>query len=108
MTNPYDGSPIPHAAHAANKQDIDAAVAAATSAYKASWAQFSPARKQACMLKFADLVERDAERLATLESLPTGKPVSPTIQFDIAHMAEVYRCNSPGCNSFGGSGIDMV
>lgn len=45
------------------------------------------------MLKFADLVERDAERLATLESLPTGKPVSPTIQFDIAHMAEVYRCN---------------
>ncbi|BCS24334.1 uncharacterized protein APUU_40778A [Aspergillus puulaauensis] len=91
VTNPYDGSPIPHAAHAANKQDIDAAVAAATSAYKTSWAQFSPARKQACMLKFADLVERDAERLATLESLPTGKPVSPTIQFDIAHMAEVYR-----------------
>ena len=47
------------------------------------------------MLKFADLVERDAKRLATLESLPTGKPVSPTMHFDIAHMAEVYRCKIP-------------
>ncbi|KAL4936400.1 hypothetical protein BDV06DRAFT_233444 [Aspergillus oleicola] len=91
VTNPYDESPISASAHAANQKDIDAAVAAATTAYKTSWAQTSPAQKQACMLKFADLVERDAEKLAMLESLPTGKPVTPTKMFDIAHMVEVWR-----------------
>ncbi|KAL4963132.1 aldehyde dehydrogenase domain-containing protein [Aspergillus stella-maris] len=91
VTNPYDESPIAASAHAANQSDIDAAVAAATTAYKTTWAQTSPAQKQACMLKFADLVERDAERLAILESLPTGKPVTPTKMFDIAHMVEVWR-----------------
>jgi acyl-CoA reductase-like NAD-dependent aldehyde dehydrogenase len=90
--NPYNETPIPHEAQAASASDVDAAVAAAKTAYKTSWASFSPAQRQACMLKFADLVERDAERLAILESLPTGKPVTPTMQFDIAHMVEVWRC----------------
>ncbi|KAL4953877.1 aldehyde dehydrogenase domain-containing protein [Aspergillus filifer] len=91
VVNPYDESPIAASAHAANQKDIDSAVATATTAYKTTWAQTSPAQKQACMLKFADLVERDAERLAVLESLPTGKPVTPTKMFDIAHMVEVWR-----------------
>ncbi|KAL4878765.1 aldehyde dehydrogenase domain-containing protein [Aspergillus karnatakaensis] len=91
VVNPYTGTQIPHAAHAATKHDIDAAVSAAQSAYKTTWAQTSPREKQACMLRFADLVEKHAERLAILESLPTGKPVTPTMQFDIAHMVEVYR-----------------
>ncbi|KAL4736045.1 aldehyde dehydrogenase domain-containing protein [Aspergillus similis] len=91
VVNPYDETPIPHEAQAASASDIDAAVAAAKTAYKTSWASVSPAQKQACMLKFADLVERDAERLAILESLPTGKPVTPTMHFDIAHMVEVWR-----------------
>ncbi|KAL4867891.1 hypothetical protein BDV12DRAFT_197752 [Aspergillus spectabilis] len=91
VTNPYDGTSIPHTAHIATKEDIDAAVSAAQTAYKTTWAKLSPREKQACMLRFADLVEKNAERLAILESLPTGKPVTPTIQFDIAHMVDVYR-----------------
>ncbi|KAL4908431.1 hypothetical protein BDW74DRAFT_175113 [Aspergillus multicolor] len=91
VINPYNESPIPYHAHAASPADIDSAVSAARTAYKTTWASFTPAQRQVCMLKFADLVERDAERLAILESLPTGKPVSPTMQFDIAHMVEVWR-----------------
>ncbi|KAL2821401.1 aldehyde dehydrogenase domain-containing protein [Aspergillus cavernicola] len=91
VINPYDGSPIPHTAHTASKEDIDAAVSAAQTAYKTSWKTLPAAEKRACMLRFADLVETHAERLATLESLPTGKPVTPTVHFDLAHMAEVYR-----------------
>ncbi|KAL3472174.1 aldehyde dehydrogenase domain-containing protein [Aspergillus californicus] len=102
VTNPYDGTEIPHAAHAASKEDIDAAVSAAQHAYKTSWRKLSPAEKQACMLKFADLVERDAQRLAILESLPTGKPVSPTVGFDVAHMAEVYRYYAGWIDKLGG------
>lgn len=46
------------------------------------------------MLRFAELVESNAERLATLECIPTGRPVTPTMKFDIAHMVQVYRCTS--------------
>lgn len=42
------------------------------------------------MLKFADLVEQHIGRLKTLESLPTGKPVSG-LDFDLTHMVQVYR-----------------
>lgn len=92
LVNPYDGSSIPRRVHVAGKDDVDIAVSAALKAYKGEWSTYSPAQRQACMLRFADLVERNAERLAALESLPTGRPVTPTMQFDIAHMAQVYRC----------------
>jgi aldehyde dehydrogenase (NAD+) len=93
--NPYDGSPIPHAAHIASKEDVDTAVAAATTAFKTTWGKLAPSERAKCMLRFADLVEQNADRLAALESLPTGKPVSPTKGFEIAHMVEVYRCMPP-------------
>lgn len=92
LVNPYDGSSIPRQVHVAGKDDVDTAVSAALKAYKGEWSTYSPAQRQTCMLRFADLVERNAEQLAALESLPTGRPVTPTMQFDIAHMAQVYRC----------------
>lgn len=94
LVNPCDGSPIAHQVQVAGKEDVETAVAAARKAYIGGWATYSPAQRQACMLRFADIVERDAERLVTLESLPIGRPVTPTMQFDIAHMAQVYRCMS--------------
>ncbi|KAL3444667.1 aldehyde dehydrogenase domain-containing protein [Aspergillus insuetus] len=91
LVNPYDGSPIPHAAHIASKEDVDTAVAAATTAFKTTWGKLAPSERAKCMLRFADLVEANADRLAALESLPTGKPVSPTKGFELAHLVEVYR-----------------
>lgn len=57
------------------------------------------------MNRFADLVEQHAERLAILESLPTGRPITPTMKFDIANMAQVYRCKS---GSTSASVLNMV
>lgn len=73
---------------------MDAAVSAANAAYQGAWGKFTPAQRQTCMLRFAELVESNAERLATLECIPTGRPVTPTMKFDIAHMVQVYRCTS--------------
>lgn len=52
------------------------------------------------MLRFADLVESNAERLAILECISTGRPVTPTMKFDIAHMVEVFRCMSTDLLSY--------
>ncbi|KAL4808182.1 aldehyde dehydrogenase domain-containing protein [Aspergillus unguis] len=91
LTNPATGTALPYKLQIADKPEIDSAVAHATSAYKTTWAAFTPAQRSKCMLRFADLVEAHAERLAVLESLSTGKPVSPTRGFDLAHMVEVWR-----------------
>ncbi|KAH7051151.1 aldehyde dehydrogenase [Macrophomina phaseolina] len=92
LVNPFDDSIISTNIHAAGRNDVDVAVKAAHRARKEGpWAKFSAAQRQACLLKFADLVESQADRLATLESLPSGKPVTALKMFDIAHMVQVYR-----------------
>ncbi|KAH7389973.1 aldehyde dehydrogenase [Pyrenochaeta sp. MPI-SDFR-AT-0127] len=91
LINPHDDSEITSQVHSANSADVDKAVAAAQHAYrKGPWATYTGAQRAACMLKFADLVEQNSDRLKALESLPTGKPISG-LDFDLAHMVQVYR-----------------
>ena len=50
--------------HVANSQDIDDAVAASVAALKKGpWKKFTGAQRSAAMLKFADLVEQNIDRL---------------------------------------------
>lgn len=72
---------------------MDAAVSAAKAALETGpWASFTPPQRAACLLRFADLVEKNAQELARLESLPTGRTVGMITGFDIPHMCEVFRC----------------
>ncbi|KAF9629109.1 hypothetical protein BFW01_g10312 [Lasiodiplodia theobromae] len=92
LVNPFDDSIIHTGIQTAGREDVDAAVAAAHRARKQGpWSTFSGAQRQACLLKFAELAEQNADRLAALESLPSGKPVTMLKMFDIAHMVQVYR-----------------
>ena len=79
--------------HAAGEEDIDRACLAATTAHKAGpWSRFTGAQRAACLLRVAALMEANADELAYLESIPTGRPISGIIHFDIKHMVEVFRC----------------
>jgi len=79
--------------HVAGREDIDAAVDAAKVAFKSGpWSKFTGAQRSACMLKFADLAERNMEKLALLESAAMGKPIRDLFDFDIPHMIGCYRC----------------
>lgn len=92
LVNPFDDSIIPTKIQTAGRKEVDAAVTAAHRARREGpWGKFTGAQRQECLLKFADLVENNADRLATLESLPSGKPVTALKMFDIAHMVQVYR-----------------
>ncbi len=55
--------------------EIDRAVRAAREAYERSWRQTSPAQRGRVLRRIAELVRRDAERIAELESRDTGKPL---------------------------------
>lgn len=59
--------------------DIDVAVRAARKAFEGSWSRFKPFERQQILLKLADLVERDYEELARLDSLDYGGPLSRTL-----------------------------
>jgi len=57
-------------------EDARRAVDAAREAFdKGRWPRMSPAERAGLLLKLADLIEADIDRLATLETLNQGKPI---------------------------------
>ena len=68
------------------KEDVDKAVAAASDAFKV-WKATSSAERSAIMLKYADLIDANAEKLASLETLCMGAPMSLMKQLVQAHSA---------------------
>lgn len=60
----------------ASPKDIDLAVAAARKALNTTWGKNVTGFERSRLInKLADLIERDAQELAELESLNNGKPV---------------------------------
>jgi aldehyde dehydrogenase (NAD+) len=59
-------------------EDVDIAVAAARRAFEGPWSRFTPHERNALMLRVAQLLERNFDELATLESLDMGAPISRT------------------------------
>jgi aldehyde dehydrogenase (NAD+)/phenylacetaldehyde dehydrogenase len=76
---------------AGNAADVDRAVRAARTAYEETWRELSPAAKGRCLLRLADLIDENAEELATIETLDVGKPLTESQYVDIALTGEVYR-----------------
>jgi len=80
---PRDGKPLNQVAEG-DAADIDAAVAAARAAFEdGRWRNKHPREKKRIMFKLAELMERDLEELALLETLDMGKPISDTRAIDI-------------------------
>jgi betaine-aldehyde dehydrogenase len=73
--NPADGSHLAEVA-CADSQDVNRAVDAATRAFYGAWAATAPSAKGSLLHRLADLVERDLDVLARLESLDMGVPLS--------------------------------
>lgn len=89
--NPATGSAIAEVAQGGSA-DIDRAVAAARSAYNSgSWSGLGAAERGAVLRRVAELIERDADELALLESLDMGKPLSQTRTVDVPGTAATFR-----------------
>jgi len=79
--------------------DIDQAVTAAANALP-SWSDMKAERRAAIMLRIADLIERDTERLALAESIDSGKPVSLARALDIPRASANLRFFATGAIHF--------
>ncbi|WP_432800084.1 aldehyde dehydrogenase family protein [Poriferisphaera sp. WC338] len=70
--------------------DVDVAVAAARKAFQ-TWSKTSPRERSALLYKLADLIEKNAEELAALETLNNGKPIAETTNADLPLTISTFR-----------------
>jgi aldehyde dehydrogenase (NAD+) len=73
--NPSTGEVVAHLA-LAGAADVDRAVAAAQAAFEGPWSRFKPSERQEVLLRLADLVEREFDELALLDTLEMGRPIT--------------------------------
>ncbi|KKA26816.1 hypothetical protein TD95_000756 [Thielaviopsis punctulata] len=94
--------------YAATEKDVNAAVHAAKTAFKApSWRSLSGTQRSEFMFKLADLIDQHAETLATIETLDNGKPLSASRGFDVPHFSEVIRYYAGYADKIHGQTMDV-
>ncbi len=62
--------------------DVDRAVKAARAAFK-KWSRITPGERSALLLKLADALDKDVQRLAEMETSQTGKPMKLSLNSDL-------------------------
>jgi aminomuconate-semialdehyde/2-hydroxymuconate-6-semialdehyde dehydrogenase len=71
-------------------RDVELAVAAAEKTFP-GWSRTPAAERSRILLRIADLIERDLEKLARAESIDTGKPLSLARGLDIPRASSNFR-----------------
>ena len=89
LVNPATGKVFATAPNS-NEADIDAALKAAAAAFPA-WRDTTPSVRQKALLKIADALEANAEKLVAIESENCGKPISVTMSEEIPPMIDQIR-----------------
>jgi len=80
------------AVSAADQNDVDAAVASARRAFRSGcWSRMAPRERMGVLYRFAELIEADTERLAVLDTLDMGKPISDMLNIDIPSVVETIQ-----------------
>jgi len=89
--DPSTGEEICQVAEA-DAADVDKAVEAARAAFEGkAWRKMSASERGRLIHRLADLIETNADELASLESLDNGKPVSVAKAVDVAKTVACYR-----------------
>lgn len=76
--NPANGQVVAKIA-AGNREDVNAAVAAARRAFDGPWSKVKPFERQSLLLRLADLVDKNFEELSLIDTINMGAPLSRTL-----------------------------
>ena len=71
-------------------EDVDRAVKAARQAFR-KWARTTPGERSALLLKLADALDKDVQRLAEMETSQTGKPLKLSLNSDLPFATDNIR-----------------
>lgn len=88
--------------------DVEAAVAAARRAFETKrWSGLDAEWRARILWRIADLIERDAELLAQIETLDGGKLIDAARHGDVAFAAEVFRYHAGWCTKLDGRQLSI-
>ncbi|MGJ6963927.1 aminobutyraldehyde dehydrogenase [Streptosporangium sp. G11] len=88
-------------------EEVAAAVRRARVAFE-EWSTATPAERSRVLLRFADLVEADAEELTRLEVTETGKPVAVFRDGELPFAADNLRFFAGAARSLDGTGAGVL
>jgi aldehyde dehydrogenase (NAD+) len=91
---------------AGGAQDVELAVAAARDAMKGPWRNMTPAQRGQMLGRVAQLIRANADRLAVVECLDSGKRLVEA-QGDVAGAAACFAYYAGACDKHEGSSIPL-
>ena len=74
----------------ATREDVDRAVNAAWKAFD-GWKKLDKIQRSKILLDIADVIDKNKEHLAKVESLDNGKPIRETMNIDVPYAADHFR-----------------
>ena len=105
--NPATGEVLANVAEG-DKEDIDRAVKAARRAFETGpWSKMSPSERGQLLYRLADLIEKNADEFAQLESLDNGKPLTVARAADVPLTIDHFRYMSGWATKIEGNTIPI-
>ncbi|XP_044002315.1 cytosolic 10-formyltetrahydrofolate dehydrogenase isoform X2 [Aphidius gifuensis] len=105
--DPHDEHVICHV-ECATVEDVDKAVKAAKKAFEdGEWSKISARERGNLLYKLADLMEKNKEELATLESIDSGAVYTLALKTHIGMSIETWRYYAGWCDKIQGSTIPI-
>ena len=105
--NPATGEVLANVAEG-DKEDIDRAVKAARRAFETGpWSKMSPSERGQLIYRLADLIEKNADEFAQLESLDNGKPLTVARAADVPLTIDHFRYMSGWATKIEGNTIPI-
>jgi phenylacetaldehyde dehydrogenase len=88
---------------AAGQNEVDAAVTAASEAFRhGAWTEITPYERSKMLWRMAELLEENIQELALLNTLENGKPLSASIAGDVQAAAKTFRHYAGLCTKIEG------
>ena len=91
---------------AGNAEDVDRAVASARAALAGPWRRATPAQRGRVLQHCAELIRKNAERLAVVETLDSGKRLSESLA-DVNGAARCFEYYAGACDKHQGDTIPL-
>ena len=107
LIDPSSGAAITTVAEA-GVEDVAAAVRAARTAFETGpWPKMRPHERERIMLRLADLIERDAQAIAEIETVNSGKLIGNTRLFDVDLSATSLRYMAGWATKISGKTMEL-
>ncbi|OJJ08768.1 hypothetical protein ASPVEDRAFT_57771 [Aspergillus versicolor CBS 583.65] len=90
----------------ASPADIDRAVVSARAAFEGPWSELAAVDRGQYLFKLAELIQRDRELLAAIDTLDNGKPFSAALEEDLEESYQVFKYYAGAADKISGDTIE--